>query len=129
MGLLKSFVWCAFLLCLSESQKETKGKEISTPTLSDRIKSDEFDNHVKDYFHYDDQTAEESALTEKQAALRSFYKRRRPTFKLKGKGETLNRIMEKIEAVNDSNRNETKTEKKQESEANKKVLNSKQHSI
>merc|ERR1711913_157387 len=49
----------------------------------------------------------ESVLTEKQVALRKFYKRRRPKFGKKGKDKTLNRIMKKIEEANKSSKNKT----------------------
>ena len=77
---------------------------------AESVASDISEYYSGEYLDYEDLLPSESSLSEKQIALRSFYKRRRPKFGKKGKGDTLNRIMDKIEEVNKRLKNKSAME-------------------
>ena len=77
---------------------------------AESVASDISEYYSGEYLDYEDLLPSESALSEKQIALRSFYKRRRPKFGKKAKGDTLNRIMNKIEEVNKNLKNNTSSQ-------------------
>ena len=87
-------------LSFGKSQLFGEESENKFPQIFESVDSDISEYYYGEYFDYEDLLPSESALSEKQIALRRFYKRRRPKFGKKGNSDTLNRIMDKIEEVN-----------------------------
>ena len=104
------FVIFTNFLSFGESQLFGEEAENKFPQIFESVDSDISEYYSGEYFDYEDLLPSESALSEKQIALRSFYKRRRPKFGKKGKGDTLNRIMDKIEEVNKRLKNKSAME-------------------